>query len=45
MLDTYLTGELEVPVYASDTAFTNVVVGCVRALENPQALQRSYTQR
>ncbi|MDR0888442.1 MAG: rod shape-determining protein [Coriobacteriales bacterium] len=45
MLDTYLTRELEVPVYASETAFTNVVTGCEMALENPAALQRSYTQR
>ncbi|MCL2883549.1 MAG: rod shape-determining protein [Coriobacteriia bacterium] len=45
MLDVFLTSELEIPVYASDTAFTNVVVGCARALENPIALQRSYTQR
>jgi len=45
MLDFYLTRELEVPVMMSDTAMTNVVVGCARALENPAALQRSYTQR
>ncbi|MDR2105837.1 MAG: rod shape-determining protein [Coriobacteriales bacterium] len=45
MLDSFLTRELEVPVMMSDTAMTNVVVGCARALENPLALQRSYTQR
>ena len=45
MLDAYLTRELDVPVMMSDTAMTNVVVGCARALENPTALQRSYTQR
>jgi rod shape-determining protein MreB len=45
MLDVFLAQELEVPVYVSETAFTNVVVGCEMALENPEALQRSYTQR
>ncbi|HBT95236.1 MAG TPA: rod shape-determining protein [Coriobacteriia bacterium] len=45
MLDAFLTRELGVPVMMSDTAMTNVVVGCARALENPAALQRSYTQR
>lgn len=44
-LDRFLTKNLDVPVYVSPTAFTNVVVGCAMALENPQALQRSYTQR
>ncbi|MCL1890619.1 MAG: rod shape-determining protein [Coriobacteriia bacterium] len=45
MFDGFLTRELEVPVYISDTAFINVVMGCLMALENPDALQRSYTQR
>jgi rod shape-determining protein MreB len=45
MLDSFLTRELKVPVMMSDTAMTNVVVGCAKALENPLALQRSYTQR
>ena len=45
MLDVLLTQELEVPVYVSDTAFSNVVEGCSRALENPDALRRSYTQK
>ena len=45
MLDKLLTQELEVPVYVSDTAFSNVVEGCARALENPDALRRSYTQK
>jgi len=45
MLDVFLTRELDVPVYVSETAFTNVVMGCAMALENPNALQRSYTQR
>lgn len=44
-MDRFLTTNLDVPVYISPTAFTNVVVGCAMALENPQALQRSYTQR
>ncbi len=44
MLDSLLAQELEVPVYVSDTAFSNVVMGCARALENPEALRRSYTQ-
>lgn len=44
-MDRFLTNSLDVPVYVSPTAFTNVVVGCAMALENPQALQRSYTQR
>jgi len=44
-MDRFLTNALDVPVYVSPTAFTNVVVGCAMALENPQALQRSYTQR
>lgn len=44
-MDRFLTNNLDVPVYVSPTAFTNVVVGCAMALENPQALQRSYTQR
>jgi rod shape-determining protein MreB len=45
MLDIWLARELEVPVMVSETAFTNVVLGCEKALENPKALQRSYTQR
>lgn len=45
MLDSLLAQELEVPVYVSDTAFSNVVEGCMRALENPEALRRSYTQK
>ncbi|MBR2522100.1 MAG: rod shape-determining protein [bacterium] len=45
MLDVLLTRELEVPVYVSETAFSNVVEGCARALENPEALRRSYTQK
>ena len=45
MLDKLLTQELEVPVYVSDTAFSNVVEGCARALENPDALRRPYTQK
>ncbi|MCL2806796.1 MAG: rod shape-determining protein [Coriobacteriia bacterium] len=44
-MDRFLANFLDVPVYVSPTAFTNVVVGCAMALENPQALQRSYTQR
>lgn len=44
-MDRFLTMNLDVPVYVSPTAFTNVVVGCALALENPAALQRSYTQR
>ncbi len=45
MLDVLLAQELEVPVYVSDTAFSNVVMGCVAALENPEALRRSFTRK
>ena len=45
MLDKLLIQELEVPVYVSDTAFSNVVEGCLAALQNPEALRRSYTQK
>jgi rod shape-determining protein MreB len=45
MLDVFLARELEVPVYVSDPSLTNVGLVCARALENPAALQRSYTKR
>jgi rod shape-determining protein MreB and related proteins len=45
MLDQWLAKELEVPVYVSESALTNVVEGCARALENPEALNRSYTRK
>ena len=37
-LDRYLTNELEIPVWVSETALTNVVMGCLKVLESPTAL-------
>ena len=38
-LDRYLTQELEIPVWVSDTAMTNVVFGCLKVLESPSTLK------
>ena len=43
-LDRYLTRELEIPVWVSDTALTNVVFGCLKVLETPAALQQTMTK-
>lgn len=40
-LDKYLTNKLEIPVWVSDTALTNVVFGCLKVLETPAALQQT----
>jgi len=40
-LDRYLTNELEIPVWVSDTSLTNVVTGCLRVLESPTALKQT----
>lgn len=39
-LDRYLTQQLEIPVWTSETALTNVVTGCLRVLETPTALKQ-----
>ena len=40
-LDRYLTDKLEIPVWVSETALTNVVTGCLRVLETPTALRQT----
>lgn len=40
-LDQYLTAELDIPVFCSDTALTNVVQGCLKVLETPTALRQT----
>ncbi len=40
-LDEFLTTELDIPVFSSDTALTNVVVGCLKVLETPTALRQT----
>ena len=40
-LDRYLTNELEIPVWVSETALTNVVSGCLKVLETPTALRQT----
>lgn len=40
-LDRYLTQELEIPVWVSETALTNVVMGCLKVLESPTALKQT----
>ena len=40
-LDTYLSTELDIPVFCSDTALTNVVTGCLKVLESPTALRQT----
>ena len=44
-LDKYLTNELEIPVWVSDTALTNVVFGCLKVLETPAALQQTMSHK
>ena len=36
----YLTNKLEIPVWTSETALTNVVTGCLKVLETPAALKQ-----
>ena len=40
-LDRYLTQQLEIPVWVSETALTNVVTGCLKVLETPTALKQT----
>ena len=40
-LDRYLTDKLEIPVWVSETALTNVVTGCLKVLETPTALKQT----
>ena len=40
----YLTYQLEIPVWASETALTDVVVGCLRVLETPEALKQTISR-
>jgi rod shape-determining protein MreB len=40
-LDRYLTDRLEIPVWVSETALTNVVSGCLKVLETPTALRQT----
>ena len=42
-LDRYLTDKLEIPVWVSETALTNVVSGCLKVLETPTALKQTPT--
>lgn len=44
-LDKYLTQQLEIPVWVSDTALTNVVFGCLKVLETPAALQQTMSKK
>ena len=40
-LDRYLSYRLEIPVWVSKTALTNVVMGCSKVLETPTALRQT----
>ncbi|MDD6784827.1 MAG: rod shape-determining protein [Eggerthellales bacterium] len=40
-LDRYLSHRLEIPVWVSETALTNVVMGCSKVLETPTALRQT----
>lgn len=40
-LDRYLSDKLEIPVWVSETALTNVVTGCLKVLETPTALKQT----
>ena len=40
-LDRYLTSRLEIPVWTSETALTNVAMGCLKVLETPTALKQT----
>ncbi len=39
-LDRHLSQQLEIPVWTSETALTNVVSGCLKVLETPTALKQ-----
>ncbi len=39
-LNRYLSQQLEIPVWTSETALTNVVSGCLKVLETPTALKQ-----
>ena len=43
-LDRYLTDKLEIPVWVSETALTNVVSGCLKVLETPTALKQTLVR-
>ncbi|MBQ3328707.1 MAG: rod shape-determining protein MreB, partial [Eggerthellaceae bacterium] len=43
-LDERLRKEIDVPVHVSETALTNVVMGCARVLEEPNFLSQGYIQ-
>ena len=40
-LDRYLSYRLEIPVWVSETALTNVVMGCSKVLDTPTALRQT----
>ena len=40
----YLTYELEIPVWVSETALTDVVMGCLAVLETPAALKQTISR-
>lgn len=40
-LDRFFTEKLEIPVWVSETALTNVVTGCLKVLETPTALKQT----
>ena len=40
-LDQYMSEALEIPVWVSETALTNVVMGCLKVLETPSALKQT----
>ncbi len=44
-LDERLRREIGVPVHVSETALTNVVLGCAAVLESPDYLSQSYLQQ
>ena len=43
-LDRYLTQELEIPVWVSEKALTNVVMGCLKVLESPTTLKQTLVR-
>ncbi|MCD8199756.1 MAG: rod shape-determining protein [Coriobacteriaceae bacterium] len=44
-LDERLRHDIGVPVHVSETALTNVVLGCAAVLESPEYLSQSYLQQ
>ncbi|MCF0104520.1 MAG: rod shape-determining protein [Eggerthellaceae bacterium] len=44
-LDRYLTEKLQIPVWTSQTALTNVVNGCLKVLETPSALRHTIQKK